>query len=195
VDNIHRFYLYNAYQKEQENNKNKPTNAKKPYPNPSKLPEIQVNKEKTFQDILAELEAGLYGKSEELELPKAEISDNSLNYKSTRDEINIKNKNTDLESIEDANYEEKRVGYVNQYIDNYKDNYKDNYEDNYINLQDKIDSIEAKDVTSKSRIKQVNIEDYNPLETKKVEKFIKLNNKKISAKDLFLAQMILEKKV
>ena len=159
------YYLYSAFQTEQKKNATQNKNLN----NFPKDTDSQMDKPKTFQDILKEIEDAMEGKT--LQKPI---------------EVNKPYKN--LEKKKTVIYEPK--------LDDYQDNYKYDYVDNYVSLQDKIDSIKnLEGDEGGKRIAHVNVEDYNPLKKDKKPKFINLNGKQLSPRDLFLAHMILEKKV
>lgn len=187
------YYLYSAYQNEQKKNATQNKNLKIP----AKSTESQLNKEKTFQDILKEIEDAMQGKTmqQPIEINKPYRKDTQKKqviYQPKLDEDSIENQQVVVESVESVDYKPQTTGYV----DNYVNNYKDDYVDNYVNLQDKVDMAKNKDAEGGNiRIAQVNVEDYNPLKKDKKPKFINLNGKKLSPRDLFLANMILEKKV
>lgn len=186
------YYLYSAYKNEQK--KNEPQNRS--LNKPVNKTDNQYDKPKTFQEILQEIEASMQGKPVqkpvEINKPyKNEIKKKPVIYKPKLDEDSIENQEILLDSVEDGDYRPQKTGY----IDNYIDNYKDDYVDNYVNLQDKMDM--AKNLEGDEggkRIAHVNVEDYNPLKVDTKPKFIILNGKKLSPRDLFLANMILEKR-
>lgn len=187
------YYLYSAFQTEQKKNATQNKNLN----NFPKDTDSQMDKPKTFQDILKEIEDAMEGKTLqkpiEVNKPYKNLEKKkTVIYTPKLDEDSIENQELLLDSVEDGDYKPQKTGYVN----NYQDNYKYDYVDNYVSLQDKIDSIKnLEGDEGGKRIAHVNVEDYNPLKKDKKPKFINLNGKQLSPRDLFLAHMILEKKV
>lgn len=187
------YYLYNAFQTEQKKNATQNKNLN----NPTKGFDNQSNNQKSFQDILREIEDAMQGKT--LQTPteinktyQKQVAAKRVIYEPKLDEDSIENDEVLLESVESNDYKPQKAGY----IDNYVDNYKDDYVDNYVNLQDKMDL--AKNLEGDEggkRIAHVSVDDYNPLKKDAKPKFVILNGKKLSPRDLFIATMILEKRV
>jgi hypothetical protein len=166
------YYLYKAYldaAKKQAQEGNLPEKSGR---NNSPSPK----KQKSFEDILKDLEDALEGKTtppqpqttakQEFK-PYAQQQKRTI-YESKRDEDSIENETMYMESVEDGT------------IDKYS---------NLGNYKSDVSSIESME----TRIEAVDVEGFEKQQPKP-PKFMMLNKKKMNAKDLFTAQIILEKK-
>lgn len=166
------YYLYKAYldaAKKQAQEGNLPGKSGR---NNSPSPK----KQKSFEDILKDLEDALEGKTtppQPQTTAKQEFKPYTQQqkrtiYESKRDEDSIENETMYMESVEDGT------------IDKYS---------NLGNYKSDVSSIESME----TRIEAVDVEGFEKQQPKP-PKFMMLNKKKMNAKDLFTAQIILERK-
>lgn len=166
------YYLYKAYleaAKKQAEQGNLPEKTGKKSFNPPK-------KQKSFEDILKDLEDALEGKTTPPQTqttakqefkPYTQQQKRAI-YETKQDEDSIENETMYMESVEDGTIEK----YSN--LSNYKSD---------------VSSIESME----TRIEAVDVEGFEKQQPKP-PKFMILNKKKMNAKDLFTAQIILERK-